>query len=133
MRMEGVGGARVTVKYKYDETLFRRYTRNASERRVTECQFADDSALLATTTSGAEISAIDCQQTSTEFGLIVSLPKTKQMVMDMMVEEGDQECVALDGGSVEVVDKFPYFGSLIEDTGRIDADMNRREAQTLVL
>ena len=109
MRM-GVRGFGVTVKYKYDEKLFMRYTRNASERRVTECQFADDSALLAITRSGAESSAIGYQQTSSEYGLKVSLPKTKQMVTGRMVEEGDQECVALDGGGVKAVDEFPCLG-----------------------
>ena len=47
-RVEGAGVG-VTVKHKYDEKLFRRYVRNASERRITEYQFADDSALLAST------------------------------------------------------------------------------------
>ena len=41
MRMEGVGEVGVTVKHKYDGMLFRRYTRNAIERRVTKCHFAD--------------------------------------------------------------------------------------------
>ena len=54
--------------------------------------------------SGAESSAIGYQRTSSEFGLKVSLPKTKQMVTGRMVEEGDQECVALDGGGVEAVE-----------------------------
>ena len=103
-------GVGITVKYKYCEKLFRRYTRNASERRVTECQFADDSALHATTRSGAESSAIGYQQTSSEFGLKESLPKTKQMVTGRMMEEGDQECVALDVRGVEVVDEFPHRG-----------------------
>ena len=40
-RHVGVG---ITVKYKYDEKLFRRYIRNASEREITECLFADDGA-----------------------------------------------------------------------------------------
>ena len=127
--MEGVGGVGVTVKYKYDEKLFRRYTRNASERRVTECQFADDSALLATTRSGAECSAIGYQWTSSQFGLKVSLPKIKQMVTGRMVEEGNQECVALDGGGVEAVDEFPYLGLLIEDSGSMDADVNRQASR----
>ena len=82
--------------------------RNASERRITDCKFADDSALLATTRSGAESSAIGYQQTSSEFDLKVSLPKTKQMVMGRMMEEGDQDFVALDVGVVEVVDEFPH-------------------------
>ena len=73
--------------------------RNASERRVTECH---DIALLTTTRSGAESSAIGYQQTSSEFGLKVSLPMAKQMVTGRMVENGDSECVALDGGGPEV-------------------------------
>ena len=47
---EGVG---ITLKYKYDQKLFGRYTRNESERKVTECLFADDGALLASTRSSA--------------------------------------------------------------------------------
>ena len=83
-----------------------------------ECQFADDSTLLATAISSAECSAIGYQQTSSEYSLKASFQKTKQIVTSRMVEEGDQECMALDGGGVEVVDKFPYLGSLIEDSGR---------------
>ena len=41
---EGVG---ITIKYKFDVRLFRCFTRNAMEKKVTECQFADDSVLLA--------------------------------------------------------------------------------------
>ena len=70
----------MTIKYKYDEKLFRRYTRNGSERKITECLFADDGALLASTRLGAERAALVDQQTSDNLGLIVSIPKTKHMV-----------------------------------------------------
>ena len=103
--------------------------RNASERRITECQFVDDSALIASTRSGAERSALGYQRTASDFGLRVSLPKTKQMVTGRLVEEGDQESVALDGGDIEVVSEFPYLGSLIADSGRMDVDVDRRVAQ----
>ena len=43
---EGVG---MTIQYKLDRKLFRQYTKNASEMRVTECQFADNGAILAST------------------------------------------------------------------------------------
>ena len=127
-RVEGAGVG-VTVKHKYDEKLFRRYVRNASERRITEYQFADNSALLASTRSGAERSALGYQKTASDFGLRVSLPKTKQMVTGRLVEEGDQESVALDGGDIEVVSEFPYLGSLIADSGRMDMDVDRQVAQ----
>ena len=48
-------------------------TRNALERRVTECQFADDMALLASTRSGAEMMAQEYQRAGGDFGLTVSI------------------------------------------------------------
>ena len=37
--------------------------------------------------------------------------------------------MALDGGDIEVVSEFPYLGSLIADSGRMDVDMDRQVAQ----
>ena len=42
------------MKDKNDKKLFRRYTRNSCEKKITEWQFADDAAILASTRSGAE-------------------------------------------------------------------------------
>ena len=47
VRVEDVGGMGVKLRYKYDHKLFRRYTRNVVERKVTGCFFADDGALHA--------------------------------------------------------------------------------------
>lgn len=88
--MEGDEGVGISVKYKYDGMLFRRYIRNASERKVTECLFADHEALLASTRSGAERAALEYQKTSSDFGLTVSIPKTKHMVTGRLVEESDK-------------------------------------------
>ena len=60
----------------------------------------------------------------------MSIPKTKQMVTGRMVEEEDQEYIALDGGSIEVVQEFPYLGLIIESSGKMDVDVDRRIAQT---
>ena len=49
--LEGVG---IYLRYKHDGKLFRRSLRSAEEVWLTECQFADDAALLATTREGAE-------------------------------------------------------------------------------
>ena len=45
----------IYLRYKLDKKLFRRYTRNAEEMKTSECQFADDAALLATSKRGAEL------------------------------------------------------------------------------
>ena len=44
----------ITTKFKYHRKLSRRYTANACEKKLTECQFADDAALLSSTRSGVE-------------------------------------------------------------------------------
>ena len=46
-------------------------TRNADEKRLTECQFADDGALLASTRSGAEV-AVKEYQTGVPLHLILT-------------------------------------------------------------
>ena len=51
------------------------------------------------------------------------------MVTGRLVEESDRDGVALDGGEVNVVCEFPYLGSLIADSGRMDVDVDRRVAQ----
>ena len=42
--LEGVG---IYRRHKHDRKPFRRYMKNAEETLLTECQFADDVALLA--------------------------------------------------------------------------------------
>ena len=125
------------VQKVHEECSERRVTEEAvqkvheecSERRVTECQFADDGALLASARPAAEKAALMYQQTSRDFGLTVSLPKTKHMVTGRMVEEEDLAPIVLDGGEVEAVKEFPYLGSVVDSSGRLDAEVNRRVAQ----
>ena len=60
----------------------------------------------------AEAAVCAYQQVSQNFGLIVSLPKTKHMVTGRAVEESDQEPISLEGGSIEAVNEFQYLASL---------------------
>ena len=122
-------GTSITDHYKYDQRLFRRYTRNSMLRWLTECLFADDGALLASTRSGAETAVCTYQQVSKDFGLTVSIAKTKHMVTSRSVEVCDQEPISLEGGNTEAVDEFPYLGSLMAKSGRMDVDINRRVVQ----
>ena len=62
-RLDGVDGVGITVRCKMDRRFFRMYTRNACERKFTDCQFADDSALLASTRSSAVKTVAEYQQT----------------------------------------------------------------------
>ena len=127
-RVEGAEGVGITLSYKYDQKLFRCYTRNASMRVLIECLFADDGALLASTRPGAERAVRKYQAIGTAFGLTVSNPKTKHMVVGSLVEEEDREPIAVAGGDICSVDEFPCLGSLIAASGRMDGYVDRRMA-----
>ncbi len=92
---------------------------------MTECQFADDIALLATTREGAEIASREYQSTARDFGLNVSTVKTKFMVVSCDVSEADLEPINVEGGEIEHVNKFQYLGSVIAESGRIDVEVDR--------
>ena len=119
----------VRLHYKYDEKLFRRYERNANMRLLTECQFADDGALLASSRSGAELAIRTYQKACSNFGLTVSNSKTKHMVTGRLAEDCDRESIETDGGEIERVKEFLYLGSVMADSGRMDIDVERRISQ----
>ena len=128
-RVEGADGVGIKLNYKYDQKLFRRYIRNADVRTLTECLFADDGALLASTRPGAERAVREYQGTCSDFGLTVSNPKTKHMVTGRQVVDSDREPIAVAGGEICSVDEFPYLGSMIAASGRIDVDVENRTAK----
>ena len=58
------------------------------------------------------------------FGLLVSLVKTKLMVTGHAVQEENRTPIQVGDGEIENV-KFTYLGSLIANSGRMDADVDR--------
>ena len=128
-RVAGNEGVGITLRFKMDEKLFRRYTKNASEQKISECLFADDGALLASSRSGAEAAAIAYQETSRKFGLTVNINKTKHMVVGREATTSDEEPLPMQGGNIESVEQFPYLGSVVAASGKIDADVDRRITQ----
>ena len=129
MRLEEVEGVGVDLHFKYDEKLFRRYTRNAQVRMLTECLFADDGALLATSRSGMERAVQEFREVGAQFGLTVSVQKTKHMVVGRQVEDSEREPIVVDGGEIQCVKEFPYLCAVIADSGRMDADVECRLAK----
>ena len=79
-RVDYACGVGLSLKYKHDRKLFRRYTHTTEESRITELQFADDASLLATTREGAEEALHKYVEVAGGFGLSVSIPKTKVLV-----------------------------------------------------
>ena len=79
-RLDGEEGVGICICNKTDEKLFRRYTKSGLRDVLTECQFADDMALLASTRMGAYKTTLTYMEVADDFGLTVSVPKTKLTV-----------------------------------------------------
>ncbi len=106
-RMKHVEGAGVYLRHNDGGKLFRRYTRKSEVTQLNECQFADDAALLATTREGAEKALKEYMQVASDFGLMVSLHKTKVMVTGQTATE--EEKAPLHLGEDEVVEYVNVF------------------------
>ena len=128
-RVENACGVGVSLKYKHDRKLFRRYTRNAEESLLTELQFADDAALPATTREGAEEALRKYIEVAGDFGLTVSVPKTKLMVTGREATDTDRTPIPVGDEQIECVSEFSYLGSVISSSGRMQPDIDKRIAQ----
>jgi len=53
-KLDNVEGVGVQLYYKFNQKFYRRYTKNASTCLLSNCLFADDGALLASSRSGME-------------------------------------------------------------------------------
>ena len=62
---------------------------------LTDCLFATDGVLLASTRPGTERAVREYQGTSSDFGLTVSNPKTRHMMTGKQVVDSDREPILL--------------------------------------
>ena len=52
-----------------------------------------------------------------DFGLTVSIPKTKLTVSGCGIDEEDKKPIAVRVGEIECIDEFPYLGSVVMSNG----------------
>ena len=127
-RLDGEEGVGICICHKTDGKLFRRYTKSGLRDLLTECQFADDVGLLASTRMGAEKTTLTYMEVADDFGLTVSVPKTKMTAYGYGITEEDKKPISVNGGEIECVDEFPYVGSVVMSNGRLHAEVDRRIA-----
>ena len=71
----------------------------------------------------------DCAKINTKFGLTVSMSKTKFMAVGREVTEEDQATILIEESGIEHVKEFPYLGSIIAASGRMDSEVDKRITQ----
>jgi hypothetical protein len=124
----------MNVKFKLGRKLVG--DRTARERlsvvRITESQYADDTATYATCRDIFENSATELIDTVKDWGMTVSTEKTKGMVVGAAVEESDHAPLQKESGSIETVNTFPYLESNITNDGEIALDVESRIAKASI-
>lgn len=98
-----------------------------SVTRVTESQFADYVALY--TKSRHALEQASRKGKASEWGLTVSIAKTKGMATGDSLSEEVVAPVQVVGGEIEMVDHFPYLGSVISRDADVMEDVKRRIAK----
>ena len=123
--------AGVNVRFKHGRKLVG--DRTAKSRlnvvKITESQFADDTATYATSRDAFEHSTTEFVRTAKDWGMTVSIDKTKGMVIGKNVAESDVESIQTGSGAVEVVDSFPYLGSIVASDGDVTSELSARIAK----
>ena len=97
--------------------------------KVAESQFADDTAMYATSREAFEDSAMELVDTVKDWGMTVSIEKTKGMVVDTGVDESDTAPLQMENGSIDMVNTFSYLGSIIANDGEITSEIASRIAK----
>ena len=116
------------VLYKCAGKLVGERTRRPLKTTVTELQFADDAALVGISREEIERAARVLDEVTSEWGLTVSLPKTKLLVVGASVEE-DLQPISIRDEFIEVVSEFRYLGAIVEACGGVVNDMADRIAR----
>ena len=94
--------------------------------KITESKFADDVALFATTREVLKQVAAELVKTAAEWGLTVSLEKTKLPTVGRQLKPEGSLPVKLNEGGIGTVDDFTYLGSNITRDGEVRNEVAMR-------
>ena len=123
--------AGVNVRFKHGRKLVG--DRTAKSRlnlmKITESQFADDMVTYAASRDAFDHSAREFVRTAKDWGMTVSIGKTKGMVIGRNVAESDAEPIQTGSGPIEMVDSFPNLGSIVASDGEVTSELSARIAK----
>ena len=93
--------------------------------KLRDLRYADDTALLSTTTEGLHQLIHSIKEHSENKGLFLNIKKTKIVDTDRCKKTSD---ITVDGETVECFENFEYLGSKIEGNGKCSNEIKRRIA-----
>ena len=113
-RLSRCNVAGVKVQFKLGGRLVGERTRRPNSFVLSKCLFVDDAALVCSCREDMVLAASMFDEVATEYGLTLSVSKTKLLVAGLGLTNDDLAPLELNGGVVEVVEHFKYLGSLVE-------------------
>ena len=116
------------VHYKCGGKLVGERTRRPLKTTVTELQFADDAALVGSSREEIVRGARTLDKVASEWGLTLSLSKTKLLVAGTWSED-DLQPISIREDSIEAVTEFKYLGSVVEAHGEVLKDVEDKIAR----
>ncbi|GFO45793.1 endonuclease-reverse transcriptase [Plakobranchus ocellatus] len=96
-----------------------------NSKSLGDLRYADDTALLSTTTEGLEKLIKAVKEHSEQKGLHLNVKKTKIMDIDKCKKEAR---IQIEGEEIERVKSFEYLGARIEANGKTTPEIRRRLA-----
>ena len=128
---DGCAEAGVDVLFRHGRKLVGDRTVKArlNVMKVTESQFADDVALYTGSRGCLESIAKKFTKGAREWGLTVSIAKTKGMAIGEGLTEEEIAPVQVESGEIEMVEHFTYLGSVVSKDGDVMEDVKCRIAK----
>ena len=120
----------VDILYKCGGKLIGERTRRPCCTKMSEFLFTDDAAAVGTSRRNMERAASILNSVISEWGLVLSIPKTKLLVAGAPCDEEEElRPLQLDECVIECVPDFKYLGSVVDGRGGIMKEVKERIAK----
>ena len=114
----------ITIWYKADGRLVGSRAPKRDTAKLSELQFADDYAILAQTKEKVVHAMSKLFEITSQWGLTISVPKTKVLVVGGRDEE--EHFLSVGDRQLEIVEEFKHLVSVIHHSGSAQSDIRRR-------
>lgn len=97
------------------------------QTEINELMFADDMAIVSDSEKNLQHNLEVLEKELQKINLKINIVKTKSMVVS---RENKTHSIKLQGKQIEQVESFKYLGSIIQNNGKIDKEINDRMGKT---
>ena len=110
----------IEIVYNIDGHRIGSRSRRSDTAKWSELKFADDTAIIEASREKIELAM------TKRWGLIISVPKTKAMVVGKVNNNNDSNHLTMEEHNLEFVNSFKYLGSIVSNNGSIEEDVKER-------